>query len=168
MPCKAIGAVWSPRNFAQQLGMAINWVRIYNRLFNLIDRHGESYFSAGRFIQKVREVDPYFPNYKQYMDERRAKRISTSRKDYFYEILLQFDEAPRMRIISGILDKVEHCDADLGAEIRSLMGRPGNHQAESCILSLGVLTGSMIILPRWTRRLPLVSTREPSLCCIHA
>jgi hypothetical protein len=105
--------------------MTIHWAPIYNRLFELIDRKGESYFSGGRFIGKVREVDPYFPSYKQYMDERRATAKSTSRRDYFYDILLQFDEAARMRVISSILNEVEHCDPNLAAEIRSLIGGAG-------------------------------------------
>lgn len=36
--------------------MALNWVAIYNRLFDLINREGESYFSGGRFIAKVRDT----------------------------------------------------------------------------------------------------------------
>jgi hypothetical protein len=67
--------------------MPINWAAIYNRLFDLIDRKGESYFSGGRFIAKVRKVDTYFPTYNQYMTEWKTSRKSTSRKDYFYDIL---------------------------------------------------------------------------------
>ena len=102
--------------------MTLNWVPIYNRLFELINREGETYFSGGRFIAKVREIDPYFPNYNQYMEQRRAGGRSTSRKDYFYDILLDLDEAARMRVISGIVNDVEHCDPNLSSEIRSLMG----------------------------------------------
>jgi hypothetical protein len=105
--------------------MTINWAPIYNRLFEIIDRKGESYFSGGRFIGKVREVAPYFPSYKEYMDERRATAKSTSRRDYFYDILLQFDEAARMRVISSILNEVEHSDPNLAVEIRSLIGGAG-------------------------------------------
>jgi hypothetical protein len=101
--------------------MPINWAIIYNRLFDLIDRTGEAYFSGGRFIEKVREVDPYFPTYSQHIAERQTSHKSTSRKDYFYDILLQFDESARMRIISTIVNEVEHCDVNLVTEIRALM-----------------------------------------------
>jgi hypothetical protein len=106
--------------------MPINWIPIYNRLFALIDRKGESYFKGSRFITKVRTVDPYFPDYNQYIDERRSAGKSTSRKEYFYDILLDFEESARIRIVSNILDDVEHCDPDLATEIRSLMGESRN------------------------------------------
>ena len=102
--------------------MTLNWVPIYNRLLELINREGDSYFSGSRFIAKIREVDPYFLNYNQYMEQRLASGRSTSRKDYFYDILLDLDESARMRVISAILDEVEHCDLNLSSEIRTLMG----------------------------------------------
>ena len=38
----------------------MNWVVIFNRLFELIDTDGTpDYFSGPRFLRKVREVDPY-------------------------------------------------------------------------------------------------------------
>jgi hypothetical protein len=100
----------------------LNWLPIYNRLFELINREGDSYFSGVRFIRQVREVDPYFPNYTQYMEQRRASGNSTSRKSYFHDILLDLDESARMRVISTILDEVEHCDPNLSSEIRILIG----------------------------------------------
>jgi len=102
--------------------MPINWARVFNRLFYLINRPGESYFSGPRFISKVREVDPYFPNYDQYLDQRRSNGKSTSRKDYFYEIILELDERKRILLILSIIEEVEHCDPDLVGEIRASMG----------------------------------------------
>jgi hypothetical protein len=104
--------------------VTLNWVPIYNRLFSLLDRQGESYYSGGRFISKVREVEPYFPSYGQYIAARRASGKSTSRKDYFYDILLELPEGSKMRVISSILDDVHGADPDLASEIRGLMGGP--------------------------------------------
>lgn len=104
--------------------MTLNWIPIYNRLFVLIDRQGDSYFSGGRFLGKVWEVDPYFPHYGQYMEARRASGKSTSRRDYFYDILLQLPEGSRMRVISSILDDVKSADPNLVSEIRGLMAGP--------------------------------------------
>lgn len=87
--------------------MTLNWVPIYNRLFVLIDRQGDSYYSGPRFIGKVREVDPYFASYSQYLEARRAGGKSTSRRDYFYDILLELPVGARMRVISSILDDVQ-------------------------------------------------------------
>jgi hypothetical protein len=66
---------------------SVNWIRIWNRLFGVINKEGETYFSGGRFLAKVREVDPYFSDYGRYIEERNAAGKSASRKDYFYDIL---------------------------------------------------------------------------------
>jgi hypothetical protein len=86
--------------------MSVNWIRIYNRLFEIINSSGNTYFSGSRFISKIREADPYFHSYSQYIEERRQTRKSTSRRDYFYDILLEFDESKRLQILQSILDDV--------------------------------------------------------------
>ena len=61
--------------------MGIDWVRVFNGLFRLLDESGTpTYYSGGRFISKVREVDPLFPDYTQYMDERRRTNKNSSGK----------------------------------------------------------------------------------------
>jgi hypothetical protein len=102
--------------------MPLNWVSIYNRLFALVNQNGQpSYYSGSRFIGKVREVDPYFPNYGQYMEARRASGKSTSRQDYFYDILLELPEGARLRVIASILDDAQYADPNVAAEIRGLI-----------------------------------------------
>ena len=78
--------------------MSINWARVFNRLFEIINSEGDSYFSGGRFISVVREIDPFFPDYSQYIEERRRVGESTRRKDYFYDIVLMFDEGHRIHL----------------------------------------------------------------------
>lgn len=102
--------------------MDVNWVRIFNRLFEIINSDGEAYFSGGRFISKVREVDPYFPDYTRYIEERRASGKSTSRKDYYYNVLLGFEEADRLRIINSILEEVRHIQPDKVSELQDELG----------------------------------------------
>ena len=97
----------------------VNWVRIYNRIFKLIDTQGSTYYSGPAFIAKIHEVDPHFPNYSQYIDQRRKCRKSTSRRDYFYDILLEFDEVQRCKIINSILDDIEGTFPEETAIIRS-------------------------------------------------
>lgn len=64
----------------------MNWIVIFNRLFELIDIDGTpNYFSGPRFMRKVREVDPYAPTYQQFIDQRRGQQKSTTRRDYFYD-----------------------------------------------------------------------------------
>lgn len=99
----------------------MNWVKIFNRLFEIINTDGETYFSGSRFINKVREIDPYFANYKQYIDQRNSEGKSTSRKDYFYDILLAFDEQCRSKLINSILDDIEIAAPDKTIQLRGEM-----------------------------------------------
>jgi hypothetical protein len=102
--------------------MDINWARIFNRLFEIINSDDNAYFSGGRFISKVREVDPYFPDYSRYIEERRASGKSTSRKDYYYDILLGFEEENRLRIINSILEEVRHIQPDKVSALQDELG----------------------------------------------
>ena len=98
--------------------MATNWARLFNRLFELINSQGPAYLSGGMFIAAVREVDPYFPDYNQFIEQRRRSKKSTSRKNYFYDILLSFPEENRSRVVLAILDKIQSVFPEKTAEIR--------------------------------------------------
>ncbi len=99
----------------------MNWVKIFNRLFEIINTDGETYFSGSRFINKVREIDPYFANYNQYIGQRNNDGKSTSRKDYFYDILLSFDDQGRLRLINSILDDIHSVAPEKITQLRGEM-----------------------------------------------
>src|SRR5690625_167621 len=103
--------------------MTVNWVGAYNRVFEIIDRREPEgcYFSGPRFIDKVRELDPYFPNYKQYLNDRQTSGSSTSRRDFFYDILMGLGEGERVRLLNSILDEVAHCDQRVASEVRAML-----------------------------------------------
>ncbi len=105
--------------------MAINWVGVYNRLWRVIDRPGDCYFSGPRFLNKIREVNLDLPGYGQFIEERKGAGKSTSRRDYFYDVLMELEESARCRALSMILADVEHCATDQVSEIRALLGGPG-------------------------------------------
>src|SRR5262249_37503487 len=99
-----------------------DWVRAFNALFRVLDESGTpTYYSGGRFLSKVREVDPYFPNYKQFIDHRKASNQSTSRRDYFYDILRDFDRDKRVRIIQLIVDDIQRHEPARAQDIRSMI-----------------------------------------------
>lgn len=100
----------------------MNWVRIFNRLFTIINIEGDTYFSGSRFISKVREIDPYFANYNQYIEQRNKEGKSTSRKDYYYDILMGFDDISRLRIINGILSDIQTFEPEKVAELKNELG----------------------------------------------
>jgi hypothetical protein len=101
---------------------AVNWARIYNRLFALIDQQGPAYYSGGRFVSAVREVDPFSLNYNQLIEERNAQKKSTSRKDYFYDVLMKFPEPQRYQLIAAILRPLETTHLNEVTAIRGELG----------------------------------------------
>lgn len=102
--------------------MSYNWSRIYNRLFQIIDQTGDCYFSGPKFIECVKEIDPYFPNYGMYMDQLKQSGENTSRRDYFYKILMSFQEVDRINIVNAVLDRVRPYDPDKVAGVVAELG----------------------------------------------
>jgi hypothetical protein len=89
--------------------MELNWVREYNKLFEAINQQGlPTYFSGNRFIGIIREFDNNFADYNQYISYRQEKGLSTSRKNYYYDILMLFKEDVRNQIIARIWEEVEN------------------------------------------------------------
>jgi hypothetical protein len=99
----------------------LNWSAIWNRVFKLIDVPGDSYHSGSRFIKAVQEVDPYFPNYGEYIEQRRKADQSTTRRDFYKDIFLGLDEPGRFKLVSNILNAVEASDPNFCSEIRTMM-----------------------------------------------
>jgi hypothetical protein len=105
--------------------MTVNWARVFNQLWEVInpsDQARPTYFSGGRFITTVREVDPYFPAYAQYIDQRKSSNKSTSRKDYFYDILINLPESHRFEFVHRVLDTIQEYAPEKASEIRNELG----------------------------------------------
>ena len=100
----------------------IDWARVFNQLFEIIDGPEPLYFGGPRFIDTVQKIDPYFPDYGQYIEQRRESDESTTRKDYFYDILLSFEESRRVEIVNAILDQIRAHAPDRVAGIRAELG----------------------------------------------
>lgn len=101
----------------------MNWAVIFNRMFELIDQDGTpNYFSGARFLRKVREIDQYFPTYQQFIDQRRLEGKSTTRRDYYYDILLGLPEPTRVAFINSVLDELDESATAKVAELRAIFG----------------------------------------------
>jgi hypothetical protein len=105
--------------------ISYNWVEIFNRLFELInvEKDGITYFSGPRFIKVVKQVSPYHPGYEQYIELRNTEGKSTSRKIYFYDILMDNDEHSRQKIVNIIIEVVRPYFPDKVRAIEMLMGK---------------------------------------------
>ena len=102
--------------------MPLEWRRIYNRLLKIIDSNGAAYFSGPKFINVAKRIDDKLPSYSDYIEERRRSVKSTSRKDFFYDILMDNDEANRIRIVNEIIKELEDQDVSDGLdELKGMM-----------------------------------------------
>lgn len=102
--------------------MPLEWRRIYNRLLKILNSGGDAYFSGPKFINVVKRIDDRLSNYGDYIEERRREGKSTSRKDFFYDILMDNDEATRVRIVNEIIKELEDNDVEHGlAELKGMM-----------------------------------------------
>ncbi|HMG15154.1 MAG TPA: toll/interleukin-1 receptor domain-containing protein, partial [Saprospiraceae bacterium] len=103
--------------------ISMNWIEIYNRLFELINVQGDTatYYSGPRFIDTVREFDPYFPDYNQFLNKRNQEGKSTSRKIFFYDILLGLKEDLRIKIIMRMLEILRSHQAEKVEIIEKLL-----------------------------------------------
>lgn len=102
----------------------MNWIEIYNRLFELINNQGDTatYFTGPRFINTVREFEPYFPDYTQFIEQRNREGKSTSRKIFYYDILLGLKEDVRLKVINRLLEILKPFQKDKVEKIEELLG----------------------------------------------
>jgi hypothetical protein len=102
----------------------VKWNQIIKRLMTLMDQPGDSYYTGGRFIRALQEFNPDLPNYTDYIAERKAEGKSTTRRDYFRDILVNLEEGTRVRAVGLLLHELEGVDGNgpAASEIRKLIG----------------------------------------------
>jgi hypothetical protein len=113
----------------------LNWIEIFNRTFELINNvdDAETYFSGPRFIKIIKEFKPYFPDYKQYIQKRNNEGKSTSRKIFYYDILMELDEDERLKILKRILEITKHQEKDKVEKIENLINGKNTNNTEISI-----------------------------------
>jgi hypothetical protein len=130
--CKTIITEWELLNTKQrgfnlpsQNNLSMNWIEIYNRLFDLINNQADAatYFSGSRFINTIREFEHYFPDYNQFIQQRNSEGKSTSRKIYYYDILLGLKEDVRLKVISRFLEILKPFQLEKVDKIEELLGQ---------------------------------------------
>ena len=102
----------------------IKWTPVYRQLQTLLDTPGDSYFSGSRFIRVMQDFNAELPDYNEYIDGRRREEKSTTRRDFFKDILKELEEGSRVRAVSALLDELERVDgnAESVSEIRKALG----------------------------------------------
>lgn len=111
-------------DLTKQRKLPMNWIEIYNRIFALINNQADvaTYFSGPRFINTVREFELYFPDYNQFIEQRNKEGKSTSRKIFYYDILIGLKEELRVKVIDRILEIVRPFQVEEVEKIEELLG----------------------------------------------
>ena len=108
----------------------MDWIEIYNRLFELINdkTNAATYFSGPRFIQTIKEFEPYFPDYSQFIEQRNIEGKSTSRKIFYYDILLGLKEDVRVKVLDRLLEILKPFQAGKVGNIEELLGKKASRK----------------------------------------
>ncbi len=80
-----------------------------------------TYFSGPRFINTLKEFDKYHPDYNQYIELRNDQGKSTSRKIFYFDILMKLDENTRVKFLNRILEMIEPFDKYRVTAIKALI-----------------------------------------------
>jgi len=73
-------------------------------------------------LRLVNELTLDLPPYGEFIDQRRAENKSTSRRDYFRDVLMDLNEPVRIRVLRRFIQEIERCaDRELLDQIKALM-----------------------------------------------
>ena len=79
-----------------------NWDRAYNRLWKVVD-NAIYYIKGSDFYKLILDLyDNIPPSYNEYIEERREKGISTSRVDYYKDLINLLDDDARYQFYINI------------------------------------------------------------------
>lgn len=108
--------------------MSINWVTIYNKLFEIINTPGETYLTGTQYLSIIREVDQSFPPYATFIEQRREAEKSVTRRDYYYDLFMEQSEEGKRQIAKSILQKISSAFPEKAAAITQLLGQANQVQ----------------------------------------
>jgi hypothetical protein len=99
------------------MSMSVNWIAAYNRLFLLMDqRDTPTYMSGPNYLRMAQQVDPGVPSYDQLIQMRNQQGKSTSRRAFYWDILLDFTEPQKYQFFRLFIDAFEpHAKAEVDA-----------------------------------------------------
>lgn len=112
----------------------MQWISAYSRLFSILDKSGTpAYHSGSAFIKVVQQFDRGLPGYSLYIEERNRLNQSTTRRDFYWDILQALDESVRFEVFRAFIDIVEPHFPDEAQDLRSYMFGHGNPVPQATI-----------------------------------
>lgn len=106
--------------------MKINWTSAFNHLFVVLNREGDTYFSGPRFFKMLHQVTHEFPDYQKYIEQRRLKSKSTTRKQYFFDIIESLTEAEKKALFKNFIESLKPYARDEMNELESFIHGGGS------------------------------------------
>lgn len=96
----------------------MNWIAAYTILFNLINDNSDqnTYFSGSRFIKFIQKYNPSVPNYSLLMAERSNKSLSSSRYDYYWDLIGELDDANKFAFFTDVISVIKPYKSTLDLE----------------------------------------------------
>ncbi|NQY63164.1 MAG: hypothetical protein HRT38_05430 [Alteromonadaceae bacterium] len=105
----------------------MNWLAAYSRLFSILDKSGtEAYHSGPSFIKVIKQFDAGQADYTLYLDDRNRKGLSSSRKDFYWDILQELDESLRYDVYRTFIDIVSPYFPKEADELKQYIYGSGN------------------------------------------
>ena len=87
--------------------MSINWISAFNKLFPVIDRGGETYYSGPSFIKMAQQVTDDLPDYQTYIAQRNNQRKSTTRRNFYWDIIEALSEDQKYDLFRLFIESLE-------------------------------------------------------------
>lgn len=87
--------------------MSINWISAFNRLFLVLDRSGDTYCSGPSFIKMAQQVTYDLPDYQTYIDRRNSQGKSTTRRNFYWDIIDLLPEEKKYDLFRLFIESLE-------------------------------------------------------------
>ena len=100
----------------------MNWYVAYNKLFEILNTD-ESYHSGSMFLEVLSQINPDTLSYNQLIEQRRSEGKSTSRKDYYQDLIFQLDESDRIKLFNLFMELTENQAPEQVQRLKDYLGQ---------------------------------------------
>ncbi len=102
---------------------SVNWIAAYNALFASLNNQDNKalYVGGGDFCRMVQQVEPGAPSYNQLMHLRQQVGKSSSRKDYYWDVIQGLSETQRFQLYRVFINYIEVHDKSAADGLRSIV-----------------------------------------------
>ena len=104
------------------MSISVNWIAAFNYLFASLNSDNKDLYVGGtHFCRMVQQIDPGSPSYQQLIAMRNEQGKSTSRKDYYWEVIQSLPEQQRYGLYRIFVSHIEAHDKTAAENIRNIV-----------------------------------------------